>query len=244
MSEATPTRAVALELMDERRAMREGYVFLDEKCLLLAGAILRELARYGELRHALETAHDGAATALRAAVGRHGFAGLCVYPASEQRDATLAVSGRSVMGVRLQDAQWRPHDAPPPPATAPSPEAEACRRAFIRCRRGGRAGRGREPATSSACRSSIAARCAARARSRTCCCPNSTARSTASRRASRSWNRKTRCRCARGADAPAGGARRQRVRRFARVRFRCDDTARSIAGVRRCRCVNITSGPR
>ncbi len=131
MSEATPTRAVALELMDERRAMREGYVFLDEKCLLLAGAILRELARYGELRHALETAHEGAATALRAAVGRHGFAGLCVYPASEQRDATLAVSGRSVMGVRLQDAQWRPHDAPPPPATAPSPEAEACRRAFI-----------------------------------------------------------------------------------------------------------------
>ena len=131
MSEATPTRAVALELKDERRAMREGYVFLDEKCLLLAGAILKELARYGELLRALEAAHEGAATALRAAVGRHGFEGLCVYPASEQRDATLTVAGRSVMGVRLQDAHWRPHDAPPPPAAAPSPEAEACRLAFI-----------------------------------------------------------------------------------------------------------------
>ena len=131
MTEATPTRAVALELKDERRAMREGYVFLDEKCLLLAGAILKELARYGELLLALETAHEGAATALRAAVGRHGFEGLSVYPASEQRDATLAVAGRSVMGVRLQDAQWRPHDAPSPLAAAPSPEAEACRLAFV-----------------------------------------------------------------------------------------------------------------
>ena len=65
MSDLTPTRSVVLELKDERRAMHEGYVFLDEKCLLLAGAILRELARYGELRHALETAHEGAATALR-----------------------------------------------------------------------------------------------------------------------------------------------------------------------------------
>jgi V/A-type H+-transporting ATPase subunit D len=131
MSEATPTRAYALELMDERRAMREGYVFLDEKCLLLAGAILKELARYGELLRILEAAHAVAATALRGAVGRHGFEGLCVYPASEQRDATLAVTGRSVMGVRLQDAQWRPHDAPPPLAAAPSPEAEACRLAFV-----------------------------------------------------------------------------------------------------------------
>jgi V/A-type H+-transporting ATPase subunit D len=131
VSEATPTRAVALELMDERRAMREGYVFLDEKCLLLAGAILRELARYGGLLRALNAAQAVAAAALRAAVGRHGVAGLSVYPAGEQQDATLALTFRSVMGVRLQDAQWRPRDAPPPPAVAPSPEAEACRRAFV-----------------------------------------------------------------------------------------------------------------
>src|SRR5664279_195722 len=53
MSDVTPTRAAALELKDERRAMREGYVFLDEKCLLLAGEILRELGRYAMLSEAL-----------------------------------------------------------------------------------------------------------------------------------------------------------------------------------------------
>ena len=37
MSETTPTRAAVLELKDEQRAMHEGYVFLDEKCLLLGG---------------------------------------------------------------------------------------------------------------------------------------------------------------------------------------------------------------
>ncbi|MFO1317950.1 MAG: V-type ATP synthase subunit D [Burkholderiales bacterium] len=130
MTEATPTRAVALELMDERRAMREGYVFLDEKCLLLAGAIMAELARYAELARVLASAHDAATDALRAAVARHGLEGLAVYPAASQGDARLAVERRSVMGVPLQDAAWRPADAPAPAATHPSPEAEACRRAY------------------------------------------------------------------------------------------------------------------
>ena len=40
----TPTRSAALDLRDERRGMQEGYGFLDEKCLLLAGAILMALA--------------------------------------------------------------------------------------------------------------------------------------------------------------------------------------------------------
>ena len=39
--DVTPTRSVVLDLKDERRAMHEGYVFLDEKCLLLAGEMLR-----------------------------------------------------------------------------------------------------------------------------------------------------------------------------------------------------------
>ncbi len=130
MTEATPTRAVALELMDERRAMREGYVFLDEKCLLLAGAILAELAHYQALARALATAHDAASDALRAAVGRHGLEGLAVYPAAPQADARLDVQRRSVMGVPVQEAAWRPAAAPAPPAVHPSPEAEACRRAY------------------------------------------------------------------------------------------------------------------
>ena len=45
MSETSPTRAVVLELKDEQRAMHEGYVFLDEKCLLLAGEMERAMMK-------------------------------------------------------------------------------------------------------------------------------------------------------------------------------------------------------
>ena len=131
MPEASPTRAVVLELKDEQRAMHEGYVFLDEKCLLLAGEILRELARYAELDRALLAAHQGAMQALQAAVARHGLEDLQVYPALDQTTANLARETRSIMGVRLQDATWHKADNAPPPSVSPSPEAEACRRAFL-----------------------------------------------------------------------------------------------------------------
>ncbi len=84
MSEATPTRAVVLELKDEQRAMHEGYAFLDEKCLLLAGEILRELEHHAQLDVAMLAAHQVAVQALRAAVARHGLADLQVYPALDQ----------------------------------------------------------------------------------------------------------------------------------------------------------------
>jgi len=131
MSEVSPTRAVVLELKDEQRAMHEGYVFLDEKCLLLAGEILRELTRYTELDRALLAAHQGAIQALQAAVARHGLEDLQVYPALDQTTSDLARETRSIMGVRLQDAMWHKAKNAPPPSVAPSPEAEACRRAFL-----------------------------------------------------------------------------------------------------------------
>ena len=43
MSEGNPTRSVVIEMKDERTAMREGYVFLDEKCLLLASKLCASL---------------------------------------------------------------------------------------------------------------------------------------------------------------------------------------------------------
>ncbi len=131
MSEASPTRAVVLELKEEQRAMHEGYVFLDEKCLLLAGEILRELEHYAALDRALLAAHQAAIQALQAAVARHGLEDLQVYPAIDQTTATLARETRSIMGVRLQNATWQSADAAPPPSVERSPEAEACRRAFI-----------------------------------------------------------------------------------------------------------------
>jgi V/A-type H+-transporting ATPase subunit D len=131
MPDITPTRASALELMDERRAMREGYVFLDEKCLLLAGEILRELDRYATLSRALRTAHDAAVAALQAALSRHGLEGLVVYPAGHLADAATTHVKRAVMGVRLQDATWRPASHAAPDAVNRSPEADACRDAYV-----------------------------------------------------------------------------------------------------------------
>jgi V/A-type H+-transporting ATPase subunit D len=128
--DVTPTRSVVLELKDERRAMHEGYVFLDEKCLLLAGEMLRELARYTDMQRAFLARWDAAVVALQAAVARHGLEGLQVYPPGNFEHADVRRTPRSLMGVRLQEAELRsgPHAAPP--AVDRSPEAEACRRAF------------------------------------------------------------------------------------------------------------------
>ena len=131
MSESSPTRAAVLELKDEQRAMHEGYVFLDEKCLLLAGEILRQLARHAELQKTLRAAHETAMNALQAALARHGLQGLQVHPAAGQETAVLSRTTRSLMGVRLQDASWTPADGPAAPAVNPSPEARACRHAFV-----------------------------------------------------------------------------------------------------------------
>jgi V/A-type H+-transporting ATPase subunit D len=130
MSDITPTRSALIELKDERRAMHEGYLFLDEKCLLLAGEILRQLVRYGVLQARFTAANDNAAVALAAAVGRHGLQGLQVYAAADWLGAEVVRHPRSLMGVRLQEAELTHADAPRPGAVNRSPEAEACRDAF------------------------------------------------------------------------------------------------------------------
>jgi V/A-type H+/Na+-transporting ATPase subunit D len=130
LSEVSPTRSAVIEMRDERRAMHEGYVFLDEKCLLLAGEMLRQLDQYAQLQRELLGLHNAAMAALQAAVARHGLQGLQVYPATDLAWAELAISARSLMGVRLQQAQWNAAHASAPAALQPSPEAEACRRAF------------------------------------------------------------------------------------------------------------------
>ena len=130
MSELTPTRSVVLELKDERRAMHDGYVFLDEKCLLLAAEILRELGRHEALRRRLLAAYATAVASLQAAVARHGLHGLQVYPPECLDGAELRRASRSLMGVRLQDASLCGEASPAAPAVDASPEAESCRRAF------------------------------------------------------------------------------------------------------------------
>lgn len=130
MNDVSPTRSAVIELKDERRAMHEGYVFLDEKCLLLAGEILRQLARYDELQRALLALYDEALAALRAAVVRHGLQGLQLYPPIDLATASVRTRGRSLMGVRLQNAALDSGAALAEDTVNRSPEAEACRRAF------------------------------------------------------------------------------------------------------------------
>ena len=56
MSDLTPTRSLLIALADERRTMREGYAFLDEKCLLLAGEMLRQVRLHQSLSRELARA--------------------------------------------------------------------------------------------------------------------------------------------------------------------------------------------
>ncbi len=131
MSEITPTRAAVLELQDERRSMREGYEFLDEKRLLLAAEMLRELKRYESLWAQFQLRLQEAAQALREAVARHGFEGVQVYPAAALGNVALDVEPQLLLGVRLQQARLRAEPGASPAALNPSPEAERCRRMFL-----------------------------------------------------------------------------------------------------------------
>lgn len=130
MSDASPTRSAVIGMKDERRAMHEGYVFLDEKCLLLAGEILRELEQHGRLQREFLALEALAMAALQAAVARHGLDGLQVYPANGMAKARVASRLHGLMGVRLQQAELDAQATPAAPAVNASPEAEACRRAF------------------------------------------------------------------------------------------------------------------
>jgi len=130
VSEISPTRSAVIEMKDERRAMNEGFVFLDEKCLLLAGEILRQLERHEQLQRELLALHEQATAALQASVARHGLNDLRIYPPNELETSPLSVDTKSLMGVRLQQAQWSAGEARHADAVMPSPEAEACRQAF------------------------------------------------------------------------------------------------------------------
>ena len=130
MREVTPTRSTAIELTDERRLMRQGYEFLDEKRMLLATEILGQLKIYQQLSGELVAANKQAAAALARAVERHGLDQLQLYP--KPPPPVLPVSERSVfLGLVMLSA------APPPPAEPgtqdtidPSPESKTCRAAF------------------------------------------------------------------------------------------------------------------
>jgi V/A-type H+-transporting ATPase subunit D len=130
MTEIAPTRSALIALKDERRTMREGYAFLDEKCLLLAAAMLREVRRFETLRAELAERQGKALRALQGAVSRHGLHGLQCYPAADGSHQAVRTTRKSLLGVALLEARLERKAERPEPAVNPSPEAEACRAAF------------------------------------------------------------------------------------------------------------------
>ena len=125
------TRAALLELGEERRVVAEAYAFLDEKRLLLAAELLRQLERYQQLLEAIREPRDVARRTLTAAVQRHGLQELSVCPATSREGTDIEVQQRNVMGVTLTEtAVQLPVGGASRAPWQPSPEAEQCRAAF------------------------------------------------------------------------------------------------------------------
>jgi len=125
---ATPS--VLLELREERQVVKDGYRFLDEKRLLLAAEILRQLDEYERLQREYLQLHRAAAAALADAAARHGLQGLQVHPAAELEDADLRQQPRRFLGVLITACSLTLPDTAAPAAVDPSPEARRCARLF------------------------------------------------------------------------------------------------------------------
>lgn len=129
VADVTPTRSEAIALAEERRTMQEGYAFLDEKCLLLAGEMLRQMREHRFLTAALAPLQAQARERLTAALARHGLNGLQVAPALSSAQAVTVVR-RPLLGVPMLAATLHGAAPVPPAAVNASPELDACRRAY------------------------------------------------------------------------------------------------------------------
>ena len=128
----TPTRSVLLALRDERRMMGEGHHFLDEKRLLLAGEIMKQLTRYKAGERAWRRKQREAAAALEAAYARHGQSGLEKYPILPSEGMGVTVEKSDFFGVLLAEATFAAGspDLREIDGMAASPEAALCREVF------------------------------------------------------------------------------------------------------------------
>jgi V/A-type H+-transporting ATPase subunit D len=126
-----PTRSAILELKSERVVVGEAYDFLDEKRLLLAAELLRQLGEYDRLQREFERLRLQAVAALAQAVAWHGLQGLEVYPADDIGTGRLDATTSNFMGVTLASTQLRLPEGDGVAASADaSPAARACQVAF------------------------------------------------------------------------------------------------------------------
>ena len=131
IGEVVATRVALLELRDERRLVQEGYELLDEKRVLLATEILRDLRAHEGAQTALDRLWLEAREALAAAVEIHGFEDLTVEPPCLLETVLLRQAERGFLGLRLAEASL--DAAPCVPDTPPvrnTPELRRCAGAF------------------------------------------------------------------------------------------------------------------
>ena len=131
--EVLATRVAFLELQDERRLVQEGYELLDEKRMLLATEIMRQLRHYRELREGLAAEETTARTAFEGAVDACGFDDLTVHPRLSLEASLLHAGEQQFLGLTLLDVTLEePASVVAPGAPAPFPEPRACAHAFRR----------------------------------------------------------------------------------------------------------------
>ncbi len=129
--EVLATRVAFLELRDERRLVQEGYELLDEKRVLLATEILRQLRQYLALQEELRRLGQQARDSLESAVDAYGFDDLTVEPKRNLDGALLRSSVQTFLGLELVEAALdRSATTPTPRSLQALPEARACASAF------------------------------------------------------------------------------------------------------------------
>ena len=131
MADLTPTRGAELALAEEKSFIETGFGFLDEKRMLLAATLLKELAAWKAARDHYDLALQTAKTALQAAILRHGLEGVQHYPVAPGGGADIVVETENLLGLPLMqppDFIWLA--AQTPDCIDASPQAEACRTAF------------------------------------------------------------------------------------------------------------------
>ncbi len=133
--EITATRIALLDLKDEQQLVREGYELLDEKRILLAGEIQRQLAQLVALRRSCARLEEDLRARTRAAVGRHGLEELALYPPLTLAGDRVTVRRSRLFGLQLLIARLQPSERPASrleQAVNPTPEARACAEAHRR----------------------------------------------------------------------------------------------------------------
>ena len=99
-SDEAPTRSAILQMREEHDVVLEAYDFLDEKLLLLAAELLRQLGEYEDLLKQYGRVRERAERMLVATIRRHGLQGAQVYPGCYLQDAELDARARTFMGAR------------------------------------------------------------------------------------------------------------------------------------------------